>query len=502
MAELASQDGGILVVEDDVDLRESLIEVLRAQGYRAQGAENGARALAYLAACRIPPELILLDLMMPEMDGWRFRVEQKKRPTLATTPVIVLTADESPQAAAIDADAVIQKPFETAALLAAIRASLEKVREERAARAERLMSLGTLLAGLTHEINNPLTYLTTNLEYLDDRLDEAVRDEYRSELEPLVKDALEGARRIRVVVEQVHELNRSQRKRAVVSVQSACESATKLVFNLIRHRARFVKNFVPTLRVLANENQLVQIVVNLLVNAVHAVPEGAVEQNEIRLATGHERPGWVYIEVRDTGSGMPDDVRRRIVEPFFTTNPDDAGGLDLPIAYGIVRNWGGDIFIDSDVGRPTAVRVVLPEAFEDLATTDLPPRRAAVRRARLLIIDDEPAILRALTRILNDLDVVTAGSGSQALALLEADAEFDVLLCDLMMPDMTGADLFEAVSAKHRSLSERFVFMTGGAFSSSTEQFLQELEAPFLSKPIDPTALRRLIADRLARAAS
>ena len=156
----------LLLVEDDGELRSSLAELLETDGYDVIGAANGAEALEYLKK-RPAPDLILLDLMMPVKDGWQFRIEQKRDPSIASIPVVALSADDTPKAIAIDAEAYIKKPFQYPALLEAVRRILDT---RRLAHVDRMASLGTLAAGIAHEINNPLTYVIANLQLLEEEM--------------------------------------------------------------------------------------------------------------------------------------------------------------------------------------------------------------------------------------------------------------------------------------------------------------------------------------------
>ncbi len=157
----------LLLVEDDGELRSSLAELLRNDGYDVVDAANGSEALDYLKKSAPTPDLILLDLMMPVKDGWQFRIEQKGDPSIASIPVLAMSADDTPKAAAIDAEAYITKPFLYETLCDTIHHVIE---EKRLAHLDRMASLGTLAAGIAHEINNPLTYVIANLQLLEEEM--------------------------------------------------------------------------------------------------------------------------------------------------------------------------------------------------------------------------------------------------------------------------------------------------------------------------------------------
>jgi CheY-like chemotaxis protein len=190
----------LLVVEDDEMIRDALSDLLRDEGANVIAVVNGREALRELRAGR-PPDLILLDLMMPVMDGWEFRVEQRADPNLAHIPLIAMSADMSAKARAIAADAYLRKPLDFSELVERIRAVADRAAEQRAAAADTAVTFATMAAEIAHEINNPLTYLMANLQVLADRLP-AANDPSSREIQELIADALDGAERIcRVVIE-------------------------------------------------------------------------------------------------------------------------------------------------------------------------------------------------------------------------------------------------------------------------------------------------------------
>jgi CheY-like chemotaxis protein len=191
----------LLVVEDDENIRESLSDLLRDEGATPTTAANGHEALQELRTSRVP-DLILLDLMMPVMDGWEFRVEQRSDEALATIPLIAMSADMSAKARAIAADAYIRKPLDFSALVRRIRAVVDHAVEQRQAAAGTATAFALMAADIAHEINNPLTYVLANLHVLAERFPAGSLDPERQELHDLVADAVEGAERIRRVVKQ------------------------------------------------------------------------------------------------------------------------------------------------------------------------------------------------------------------------------------------------------------------------------------------------------------
>ena len=241
--------------------------------------------------------------------------------------------------------------------------------------------------------------------------------------------------------------------------------------------------------------------INLLVNATEAIPEGQADRHEIRLTTRTDAAGWARIEIRDTGKGIPSDVANRIFDPFFTTKPVGGGiGLGLSICHNIIRSVGGEITFETEPGKGSVFRVALPPAAKAPAVRPVsqPIARVATRRGRLLIVDDEVVFANSLRRMLSrEHDVTVANSGRAALELLRAGERFDVILCDLMMPEITGMDVHAQLLQLAPEQTERMIFMTGGAFSPSARQFLDRITNRCFDKPCDLGALREAIRERL-----
>jgi CheY-like chemotaxis protein len=287
-------------------------------------------------------------------------------------------------------------------------------------------------------------------------------------------------------------------------VRRAIEAALRVTHNEIHHRARLVTELADVPSVLGNEQRLEQVFLNLLVNAVQALPDGRAD-NEIRVVLRANAASEVVVEISDNGSGIPDDVRARIFDPFFTTKRIGMGlGLGLSICHGIVTSHGGTIAAESAIGRGSTLRVVLPGSREQASTVTPEVERPVLngdpllRGQRVLVIDDEPALVAVIARMLEgDCHVDVAVGANDGLALLtKATTPYDAILCDLMMPDMTGMDLFAEVSRQRAGVAERFVFMTGGAFTPRAAAFLARVKNHRIEKPFDRAALVDAIARR------
>ena len=370
-------------------------------------------------------------------------------------------------------------------------------------RSERLAGLGTLAAGVAHEINNPLAYVVGNLDYLVREL--KAGEATAADLTEAAVQAREGAARVRDVVRGLQVFSRpGSRQRKPTSVGDELAAALRLADHEIRHRARLETRIESVPAVAATDHELCQVFLNVLLNAAQAMPEGRAAENRIAVSAGADASGWARVEVRDTGSGIPPHVLPRIFEPFFTTKAPGSGtGLGLAIAHGIVTGAGGRIEVESKVGEGTLVRVWLPPAREDSASSGACATEAPAARpgARVLVVDDDPMVARSIARALRPAnEVVAVRSGADALARLERDGRFDVLLCDLMMPQMTGMELHERVAGVDPPLATRFVFMTGGAFTDRARDFLARTPNPCVEKPFDPGQLRDVVARIAARA--
>jgi CheY-like chemotaxis protein len=271
-----------------------------------------------------------------------------------------------------------------------------------------------------------------------------------------------------------------------------------MAWNEIRHRAKLVKHYNKVPRVDANESRLGQVFLNLIVNAVQAMPEGNVAGNELRVTTGIEE-GRVVIRISDTGCGMTPDVQARLFTPFFTTKPTGVGtGLGLAISHKIITSLGGTLTFTSTAGQGTEFKVSLPVAPPDAVpvTDRVPLVGSAVRRGRVLVVDDEESLAQAIRRYLtNEHEVDAVSNGREALDRISAGERYDVILCDLMMPQMTGMELHEAVLKLDPDQARRMVFLTGGAFTQSAREFMETIENPRIEKPFDLKALRSLVND-------
>jgi PAS domain S-box-containing protein len=381
---------------------------------------------------------------------------------------------------------------------------------ERLALTERIAALGTLAAGVAHEINNPIAYVIANLEHIASDLDK-LRAEERSgaisgaltSLNQFALDAKDGATRVAQIARGLKTLSRGDDDtRRPADLRAAVDMAVKMSAAAAQGRARIVKEYGDVPEVEANEARLVQVFINLVVNAAQAIPEGAAEDHEIRVVTRTDAAGRALVEVRDTGTGIAPEILDRVFEPFFTTKPVGVGtGIGLSICRGIVASHGGEITVESELGKGSVFRVALPplSARRGAEEKDTPSSTAAaLRRGRVLLIDDEVKLGQAIALELSaehDPELVT--SGAEALERFRRGDRFDVILCDLLMPSMSGMVLYEEIRRIDAAQAERMIFITGGAFTPAARRFLGDVKNRCLEKPFEMDVLRAIVRESL-----
>ena len=367
---------------------------------------------------------------------------------------------------------------------------------------DRMASMGTLAAGVAHEINNPLSAVMANLEFVSGVL-HAPPDAHpplREDVAAAIREAQEATERVRLIVRDMGMFSRSptDERHAAVDVESVMESSLRMAWNEIRHRATVVRSYGRVPKIEGDAARIGQVLLNLVINAAQAIPEGAAEHNQIRVSTRLEDQR-VVIEVADTGPGIAPEVLGRIFDAFFTTKEVGSGmGLGLAICQRIVADMDGELAVESAVGKGSMFRVSLPVTRRG-ASLAAAPAVMGSSRARILIIDDDELVLTSLERIFGvDYDVTSTSAAADALRRCRAGERFELILCDLMMPDMTGIDLHRELLGVAPDQAARMVFATGGAYTTSARQFLAETHNPYIEKPFDPAALRTLVREHVA----
>ncbi|MBK7584414.1 MAG: PAS domain S-box protein [Myxococcales bacterium] len=370
---------------------------------------------------------------------------------------------------------------------------------------DRMASIGSLAAGVAHEINNPLAAVTINLELGVNAVTRMAVEDGASpqmvELQESLGEALYAADRVKQIVKDLKIFSRTEEDTLrAVDLEGVMESTLRMAWNEIRHRAKLVKHYEHVPRVDANESRLGQTFLNLIINAAQAIPEGHVDRNEITITISTDERGDVVTEIRDTGPGISPEIFQKLFTPFFTTKaPGEGTGLGLTICRRIITDLGGEITATSVVGEGTVFRVVLRSAQrEEKDEVPLPFARAARRRGRVLLLDDDPMIGAAVRRaLMNEHDVVPLTSAREALNRIVTGEQFDVILCDVMMPHMTGVEFHRELGRVFPNQADRIVFLTGGAFTATARVFLDGVSNTLIEKPFQVRDLRALVNERV-----
>ena len=505
----------VLFVEDSPEDAELVRRALERGGYRLIHERVDTREDLLAALERCPWEIVLSDYAMPQFSGPGALEVVRSRGLDVPFIIVSGTIGEDAAVAAMRSganDYVLKQSLarlcpavERELREAELRAERRKMQEQLLI-SDRMASVGTLAAGVAHELNNPLAALVANLDLLARDLSEvALAAELSERLRDVfaeLRDARESADRMRHIVRDLKIFSRSaeDEPRGPVDVHRVLESSLRMAHNEIRHRATLLKDYTRVSLVQANEARLGQVFLNLVVNAAQAIGEGAADKNQIRVSTRQNTAGAVVVEIRDSGSGIAPDHLARIFDAFFTTKPVGVGtGLGLSICHRIVRSLGGELEVESELGAGSTFRVVLPpaSASEEVPKSAPAKSQPATRRGRVLVVDDEPMIATAIRRTLGlEHEVVLTSAAATALERITQGEEFDVILCDLMMPQMTGMDLYDELVRTAPRQADRMVFLSGGAFTAAARQFLEDVPNQHLEKPFDTRQLLALVNNR------
>jgi two-component system NtrC family sensor kinase len=365
---------------------------------------------------------------------------------------------------------------------------------------EKLTAMGSLLAGVAHELNNPLAIVMGRASLLEDKLEgtQHAADAGR------IRDAADRCGRIvRTFLNMAR--SRPAQRSSVVLNELVTAAVEMLQYGLRSHSIELrlaLDDSLPPVK--ADGDQVGQVVLNLMVNAQHALsgaelPRVLEISSGLQPATASHEP-MVWLRVHDNGRGVPDDLREKIFEPFFTTKPEGTGtGLGLAVSRSIAREHGGDLTLDAEASGALFL-LRLPLSGEATVRTVPMPLTTAepARAARILVVDDEEEIADLMRAFLETAgyEVLTAESGAVALELL-AETEVDAIVSDLRMPDIDGAALWREVRQREPLLARRMLFVTGDTLSPGAQRFLDDAGCTSLDKPFAKKDLLERVKDLL-----
>ncbi|WP_458096341.1 ATP-binding protein [Roseomonas sp. WA12] len=494
----AAPPATILLADDNADMR-AYVERLLGRDHAIITAQDGEEAFA-LALAR-EPDLVLTDVMMPRLDGFGLLRRLRAEPALRAIPVIMLSAraGEEAKVQGLDAgaDDYLVKPFAAAELLARVRVNLELSRMRRDIaearhQAQKMDAIGQLTGGIAHDFNNLLMAISGGIDIALRRVeDERV-------LRVLRNAAVAAGRGATLTRQLLAFARRAPLAIGAVDANALIARMSELLHRTLGGQVEVVTRLAGDLPpVLADETQLELVLLNLAVNARDAMPEGGT----LTITTATLPPGtkparlapgdYLRITVADTGHGMPADVLERAFEPFFTTKPVGRGtGLGLSQVFGVMSALGGAVEISSMPGEGTSILLHLP--VSPTPADEAPPVAAISdgRRARILLVDDDPQVRSASAEMLRELGhaVEDAPGGPEALSILAA-TPFDLLLTDYAMPVMNGAELAAAARALRPGLA--VLLATGYASGDALEA--ERAAGAVVEKPFRITELAAVI---------
>ena len=548
------EHGAILLVDDDPIVLEVTAARLRNLGHQVVMACGGAEALTVSLR---GVDLVVTDLAMPDVDGFavlsHVHAHDPMTPVIVLSghtemdcvldairqgafDYVLKDGTEEPLAAAVRRalsqvrlerrnielvaelrevnhrleDEIADRTAQLRASNEILRTEREQLRETvstlkstqaRLIQAEKIASVGMLTAGVAHEINNPLSFLLPNVAYVGETIDAMVeqgrpftRDsEEVVELKDLLGDCEFGLSRIEKVVGQLKLFARpDEPENSRVSLGEIVDTLLKFTRSEVRHYAEIHCDVDPACYVNVCVSQLQQVLLNLIVNAAHAIPD---DRPGIISVRAYPNDDFVCIDVSDNGVGISQAEQVKIFEPFYTTRRDKEGtGLGLSISLELTKKMGGKLSVHSVEGQGTTMTVVLPACTEERSRPAVVDTKSLCHASKtILLVDDEAATLRALSRVLAKRhSTVAFTSGCEALDWLTAHPRPDLVLCDLMMPEMSGPQLYRRSVQLDPEIGKRFVFVTGGAVTPEAHEFIQTTVNPVIMKPLTDAKIRDL----------
>jgi signal transduction histidine kinase len=496
----------LLLIEDSEDDALLLLHELKRSGYATSHTRVETREELEHALNQGPWDVIITDYGLPRFDGLAAFSMVKQRGLDVPFLIVSGTIGEDVAVEAMKAgvhDYVLKGrlgrlgPAVARGLREAELRAERRTMQEQLLLSDRLASLGMLAASVAHELNNPLASLMLNLEFALS----TPPDQWKlMDGEPALLEAAECARLLKDIIRDIKIFSRPQEQRfGPTDLHRVLDSALRMTQNHLFHRARLVKDYGEVPPVYGSEARLGQVFLNLLINAAQAIPEGDSRTHEIRVVTRREGDS-VRVGIHDTGTGISPQLRERIFEPFFTTKPEGVGtGLGLSICRRLVTEMGGSIGVESEPGQGSMFWVRLGAALEEGAGQGVKVE-ASRQGLKVLVLDDEVSVGKALQRLLRARHQVTTFSRAQdALAHVTSGHRFDVILCDLMMPEMSGPQFHQELERLFPEQARRIIFMTGGAFTGESRALLSATHRPCVDKPIDLPQLFSLMEEQAAQ---
>lgn len=370
--------------------------------------------------------------------------------------------------------------------------------ESQLAVSDRMSALGTLAAGIAHEINNPLTYIMGSLELLKEELGTQDQNN-KEEIEELVSDSIEGVHRVAKIVEELRSFMRVKKLKLMpVSLEQVIQSAMNLAQHETKHSACIEWQPRPDLpAAYVNEYQLVQVIVNLLINAAQAFTHKDVSKNRIWIRAKQLTEDKLSLDIQDNACGMSSKVVRKIFDPFFTTKVAVGTGLGLTICHRIISDLGGKIQLSSKEGVGSTFTLILPLASKEAASTILNPKALTTlthtdlsQIRAVMVIDDEATVGQVIGKMIGSKCVHFFSSGIVALNALD-DIKPDVIICDVVMPEMNGVEVYKVL--KQKGYQDHTFLMTGGAVSNQLTEELNQLTPSIMYKPFTVQELRNKV---------
>ncbi len=492
----------LLLVEDDLVDRRSAQRALRSLQAQLFHAGSIQEAEHLLKEERF--DCVVLDWILP--DGRADALLGELREHTPQLPVVVVTgvndhriAESALQGGA--QDYLVKDSLGDNALARAVRHAIERQRalvlQVELAHTGRLAAIGQLAAGIAHEVGNPTTLLMTNLALMH-RLSEQLGADptHQRELATLVAECAVATDRIATLTRQLGDFSRgSLHDPEVLDLAALLRDGIRFAGPSLHQRAEIEIVEAPVAPIVGNRVALLGVLITLLANAQRAIESADPSRpHRIRVTLSSDTDGPL-LRVEDSGGGGLFRDPRASFEPFASAS--EGQGLGLAICREVALHHGGQITVDaSDLGG-AAFTIALP--FDTKLETEGAGKPALPQRLTILLVDDERTLRRALVRLLDEHDVIEAGSGAEAWALLQQGLEPDLVLCDLMMPAQTGAEFYDEVRAAYPALDDRFVFITGGGVTPATQAFLSVVRVSVLRKPFDRRELLSVIRSVLSK---